>query len=268
VGSVSVILGATGHGKSTLIGASARAVGLQGDLALVYSFEDPLRFWMQRAIAQESGVHTEAIARRRWLHASRGQLEAARGRLAARTEWVIPAANMTMADVIRDVRARRLRDQAQCGRKRRCAVYVDYVQVVRIADMGRNGTREQGVAQVMDQASWLAQGCGSTDPADECAVIMSSQVKQSVIDEKRAPRMNDGADSFAVGKVAKFMLGINRPAKYDATQDPLRGRLDVLKRNQGDDGVSAEVELHLATHTIRAWTGKNEPQLALVEDAR
>jgi replicative DNA helicase len=253
VGSVSAVLGATGHGKSTLLGNGARASAAQGDLALVYSFEDPKKFWGQRGLAQESGVPTEVIVRRRDLHLNEGRdnlrkLFQQKG--AKRTEVIVPSAQWTVDQVIRDVQSRRARDTATLGRKRRTSVWIDYVQVIRL-EIQRNGNREQGIANAMDRLSWLAQGCGSSDRRDECAVIAASQVKQKVIDEARAPRIDDGADSFAIAKVCKFMVGINRPSKYDDQADSKQGRIDVLKRNQGDDEVFADVELDLATHSIR-----------------
>lgn len=264
VGSVSAVLGATGHGKSTLLGNGARASAAQGDLALVYSFEDPKKFWGQRGLAQESGVPTEIIVRRQDLHTAGGRsnlqrLFESRAKAAKRTEIVIPAAQWSADEVIRDVQSRRAKDAATHGRKRRCSVWVDYVQVMRL-EVHRNGNREQGIAHAMDRLSWLAQGCGSSDRADECAVVAASQVKQSVIDERRAPRLNDGADSFSIAKVCKFMVGINRPSKYDDQADAKSGRIDVLKRNQGDDEVFADVELDLATHSIRErQTSNREP---------
>jgi replicative DNA helicase len=253
IGSVSAILGATGHGKSTLLGNGARASARAGDLALVYSFEDPSKFWAQRALAQESGVPTETIVRRTDLETHGGQAVLRKiltGAGSKRTEVIVPASQWSADEVVRDVMSRRARDAALHGRKRKCSVWVDYVQVMKL-EVHRNGNREQGIAHAMDRLSWLAQGCGSSDRADECAVIAASQVKQSVIDEKRPPRLNDGADSFSIAKVCKFMVGINRPAKYDDTADSKQGRIDVLKRNQGDDEVFADVELDLATHSIR-----------------
>lgn len=259
IGSVTVYLGATGHGKSTLMGTGARAGAAAGDLVLVYSLEDPKRFWRQRGLAQETGVPTEAIARRRGLSGSMRRLNAARMTSAGRTERVIPAANWTVDEIIRDVQARRLRDQAILGgKKRRCSVWVDYLQALLLVPE-RNSNREQAIHGAMLKLSWLAAGCGSADPADECAVIAASQVKQAVIDEKRPPRMNDGADSFAIAKQCKFMLGINRPSKYDKTANRLLGRVDVLKRNQGDDECHADVVLNLATHTITAVNAPREP---------
>lgn len=264
IGSVTVYLGATGHGKSTLMGTGARAGAAAGDLVLVYSLEDPKKFWGQRALAQESGVPTEAIARRRYLAGSMRRLEAARMSSRVRTERVIPAANWTVDEVISDVQSRRLKDRALTGRKRRCSVWLDYLQaLLLIAE--RNGNREQAIHAAMLKLAWLAQGCGSADPADECAVIAASQVKQKVIEEKRAPRLDDGADSFAIAKQCKFMLGINRPSKYDPGANRLLGRVDVLKRNQGDDECHADVVLNLATHTITAVDAPREaaPQTAI-----
>lgn len=265
VGSVSVILGATGHGKSTLIGCGARASSADRDLALVYSLEDPAKFWGQRGLAQESGIPTEQIVRRRdgmgavFGIAEGERLARAIPAAAKRTEVIIPASQWTADEIIRDVQMRRAKDTAEQGKRRRCSVWVDYVQVVRLL-IAKNSNREQGIAHAMDRFSWLAQGCGSADSDDECAVIVGSQVKQIVIDDKRPPRINDGADSFSIAKVSKFMVGINRPAKYDDAADPTLGSIDVLKRNQGDDEVHADVELDLATHSIRARaTSNREP---------
>lgn len=261
IGVCSLVMGDTGHGKSTALGASARAVTLDGDFAFVYSFEDPAKFWGQRSIAQESGIPTEAIARRRNLdHAlqmrSPGEfafrrLQRAREQLWRRREVIVPAAGWTVEDVIADVRSRRVRMQAQVGgRKRRLAVFVDYIQVVRMLYQRGINSRTEAIAYAMDRFQFLAQGCGA-GAGEESAVILSSQVKPAVAAEKRAPTKEDWVDSYSTVKVPKLVIGINRPSKYDRDANPMLGRLEVLKRNQGDDEVHADVILDLAIHTIR-----------------
>jgi replicative DNA helicase len=262
IGNVSLVMGATGHGKSTVLGASARAVAADDDFAFVYSHEDTKKFWAQRGIGQESGVPTEAIARRRNLdHALQmrapGEFAVRRLALARKNAWrrrevIIPAAGWTVEDVISDARWRRARMQAEVGgRKRRLAVYLDYIQVVRLLFPRGIDSRTEAIALAMDRLQWLAQGCGVPDASEECAVIVSSQVKDAVVKEKRPPRLEDWSDSYSTVKVSKLVVGINRPAKYDRDANPLHGSLDVLKRNQGDDEVHADVILDLAIHTIR-----------------
>lgn len=259
LGAVSLIMGPTGHGKSTLLGAGARATAAGGDLALVYSFEDPMKFWAQRGIGQESGVPTEAIARRRDLDKAlqarapgagiAARLSQTRSSAWRRGEVIIPSADWTVEDVISDVRNRRIRMQAQLGgKKRRLGVFVDYVQVMKLIFSRGIEKRTEAIAQVMNRFQWLAQGGGT---GDECAVVVASQVKDDVVKERRAPRIDDWADSYSTVKVAKLVIGINRPGKYDAKANQLLGSIDVLKRNQGDDEVHAEVILDLAIHTIR-----------------
>ena len=260
IGAVSLIMGATGHGKSTYLGASARETVLGDDLAFVYSGEDPLKFWGQRGAAQDSGVPTEAIARRRNLdHAlqmrSPGEfafrrLQKVREQLWRRREVIIPSANWSVDDIIADVRSRRPRMQSSLGgRKRRLAVFIDYIQVVRMVYPRGVEKRTEAIANAMNRLQWLAQGCGI--PGEECAVVVASQVKDDVVKERRAPRIDDWADSYATVKVPKLVIGINRPGKYDPKANPILGSLDVLKRNQGDDEVHADVILDLAIHSIR-----------------
>jgi replicative DNA helicase len=252
IGVVSLVMGGTGHGKSTLMAMGARAAAWAGHVPFVYSYEDPNKFWAQRGLAQESGVPTERIASRHKLEGWRPQLARAANLARNRREVIIPAAGMTAADLIRDARRRRLVPLPPGAKSQGRLVVVDYLQVMKHEFSRGVDKRTEAIAATMDQLQWLAQGCGN--PADACAVVIGAQVKQDVEDEKRAPRLNDCADSHAGPKVAKFVVGINRPSKYDPSANRLFGQIDVLKRNQGDDLITVEVVMDLATHTIRCTT--------------
>lgn len=258
IGQVTVFMGGPGHGKSTYLGQSAAAVSSMDDMAMIYSFEDAAEYWAQRGLAQESGVSTEDIAARRFNgdRATITALFSAANRAKHRKEFVQMASGWTVDDVIADVCARRRRIQSQLGgRKRRCAVYIDYIQVMRFV-FGKNGIdkRHDAIKYAMDRLQWLAQGCGSDDPEDRYAVIAASQVKPEVAKERRAPTKDDWVDGSAIVTVPKLVLGLNRPNTYDPDIDPTTGEVRVLKRNQGDPDLKVSVVIDLRIHTMRDAT--------------
>lgn len=253
IGVVTALYGGSGHGKSTFMMNAARAAAAAEVISIIYSFEDSEEFAGDRALAQESGVPTESIVARNLDgngHVRR--LGIAAGRTHLRTEIVVPAAGWTIDDVIADAIALRHAEQARIGGpKRRCAIYIDYIQVVKMSRGFGPKEKPQAIAYMMDRLQWLAQGAGSGNREERFAVMVASQVKPEVTKERRAPTAEDWVDSASIKTVSKIIFGINRPATYDDKADPMRGSIDVLKRNQGDPNVHVDVELDLTIHTIR-----------------
>lgn len=254
-GMVSLIIGGTGHGKSTVIGTSASAASDAEYIVLIYALEDIGKFWGERSLARATGIPTEQISRRRFTDPAfvRKLFETGMVASAARKEVVIPAAGWTAEEIVFDARSRRHRIQAQSGSKKkmRCAAYIDYAQILKLKYSRGVETKTQALANAMDTFQWLAQGCGSDDEEDQYAVIVGSQVTEKPAMEKRGPTIEDVSDCRHIGKVAKYALGVNRPATYDASADPLLGQIDLLKRSQGNASLAVQVTLDLATHSIR-----------------
>ena len=65
------------------------------------------------------------------------------------------------------------------------------------------------------------------------------------------PQGRDVAGSRDPLKGCKVCLGLYRPAVYEKGVDERAGEILVLKNNQGPSGLTVNVRLDLATHTIR-----------------
>jgi replicative DNA helicase len=261
IGVVTAIYGGSGHGKSTILGAGAAAASAADVLAYVFSCEDASEFWGARSLAQESGVQTQQIVARTLTRDDLARLNHALLRADMRREQVIPSAGWTIDDIISDALARRYRDQAILGgKKRRAALYLDYLQVVRISAQFTPKERTQAIAYMLDRLQWLAQGAGSTDREDRWAVMVASQVKPEVSKERRAPSLEDWVDSASIKTVPKLIFGFDRPATYDPQADPKRGKLTCLKRSQGNAEIHADVEIDLSVHSVWDINDPSPPQ--------
>lgn len=246
-GVASLFLGGSGVGKSTAAGQASWAASMLGHAAIVYSFEDTLSFWAQRGLAQESGVATDAIAARRVAGLSLSTLRSARDRWSSRREVVVPAAGWSVDDVLRDAKGRIRRGPPPGCKSIGRIIIVDYLHRVKLR-FGRGvDNRTQALGDAMEAFAALAQ-------ETESAVVVLGQVKREVELEKRMPEYHECLDSNEPGRIAKFVLGINRPGKYDPGLNPLRGEVRVLKRSQGEAGIVDEVVFDLKTHTITSVT--------------
>lgn len=242
----SLLLADSGMGKSTAAGAATRAASYAGHAALVYSCEDTHRFWGQRALAQESGIDTELIASRR-VGARRATLDATRSRWSARREIIIPAAGWSVDQVIRDARARIRRGPPPGCRSVGRLIVIDYLHRVKLRYSRGVDSRHVALGDAMEAFAALAQ-------EEDAAVLVLGQAKRECGIEKRMPRWDECLDSTEPGRIAKFVLGLLRPGKYDRSLNPLLGEVALLKRSQGPADITDEVVFDLPTHTIRSVT--------------
>lgn len=240
----SLLLAGSGVGKSTALGQATRAASYGGHAALVYSTEDTHTFWGQRTLAQESGVSTSSIAARR-MAARLPEMHQRRAAWASRREVIIPAAGWTVDEILRDARARIRRGPPPGCRSVGRLIVIDYLHRVRLRYGRGVENRHLALGDAMEAFGTLAQD-------EDAAVAVSAQVKLEVEKEKRMPRWDECLDSTEPGRIAKFVLGLFRPGRYDKTANPLLGTVAVLKRSQGEDGIADEVICDLATHTIRS----------------
>ncbi len=235
-------------GKTTLAHNIAWCAAILGnDTPLFYSYEDGHQSFAQRSMAQSSGVPTERIRSRKFQAGDMAALSGARRRLLDRREVIVKASGMTVDELIRDARSRRLRgsrDGSTVGR----LVIVDYVQKMPEPD-GRTRNERLGVLS-RKLSDWASK--------DEIAVIVCSQVNRSLEGrDDHVPRLEDARDCGELEQDCKLALGLYRPALYDAPPTDEQGmapetllEIHVLKNHNGRSNVHASVFWDLETHTI------------------
>jgi replicative DNA helicase len=124
-------------------------------------------------------------------------------------------------------------------------VVVDYLQAIPKPQRRGIGTPEaigENAAALEDLAA-----------REQIAVVLMSQVNDEPMrrEKDHRPQLRDVAGSRDPAKGCKLALGLYRPHKYDASADPKAGEILVLKNAQGEAGVTVDILLDLATHTIR-----------------
>ncbi len=248
-GVVTFVLAPPGNGKSTFALVLAESAEKQGDTPLLYTYEDGHRSFGLRTIARHSGVPTEVI---RTADFERGQMTSIGYHMAEilrRRTIVIRAGGMTVDELIRDVRARRLKHSGDGSTGR--LVLLDYVQLVPLPTL-LGGTVNDRMGQVCKRLSEFAA-------SEDIAIVVFSQVGRQVPKEARPPSMVDARDCGVIEMVGKLMLGMYRPALYGQPPSESDSKkaapntlveFHIIKNNQGETGVHVEAYWDLATHTI------------------
>lgn len=247
-----LVLARPGAGKTTLVANIAWcAAHLGNDTPLIYTYEDNWSSFGMRAMAQSSGVPTEAIRARQFERSHLNDLGVAKERLKRRREVVVKATGMTVEELIRDARSRRMRgsgDGSTVGR----LIIVDYIQ--RMPEPhGSNRNERLGM---------LSRRLSEMAAKDEIALLVCSQVNRGVEGrDDNVPRMSDARDCGELEQDAKLILGLYRPWKYGhpPTSDGPEAKgvapatmleIHVLKNHNGQTEKHAEVFWDLETHTI------------------
>lgn len=247
-GVVTVVLGETGHGKSTLAMSFARAAAdLTGDQPLLLSYEDGRRSFGQRALAQDSRVPTQAIRRRNFIPGELGQLQRGLDRAGMRRERIGKVRGLDVDGVCALVRRLRARGPEPGRASVGNLVVVDYLQAMPIPRAPHIRSVTEGLAEICKRLEDLAADL-------DIAVVVFSQVNDEPANGRgndHRPRARDAAGGRDSIKGAKLVLGLYRPSMYDGSADPRLGEVLVLKNNDGETHRSAQVYLDLATHTIR-----------------
>lgn len=251
LGSVTLVLGETGHGKSTLASSFARAAAdLIADEPIICSYEDGGRRFAQRALAQESGIPTQDIRRRAFRVGDVQRLRGALSRVGVRRERITMTRGKNAEELCAMVRRLRARGPSPGRKTRARLVIVDYLQAMPWI-RGRD-----------ERESLLLNSKALEDLAgqEDIAVVVFSQVNdepskgrptkvKGVLDHR--PRLRDTAGGRDVAKGSKVALAIYRDSIYHEDADPYAGEILVLKNNDGETRKKAMVYLDLATHTIR-----------------
>ncbi|MBA2741471.1 MAG: hypothetical protein H0U46_05615 [Actinobacteria bacterium] len=231
-----------GMGKTTLAQNVAWAASVLGnDTPLLYSYEDGLASFAQRSMAQSSGVPTERIRARNFRAGDMANLHSARRRMLSRREVIVRAAGMSVDEMIRDARSRRMKgskDGSTVGR----LVLVDYVQKM---PEPNGSTRNERLGVLSRRLSEFAA-------KDGIAVVVCSQINRGVEGrDDHVPRLSDARDCGELEQDCKLALGLYRPWRYDPDHhQPTHLELHVLKNHNGQTDCHASVFWDLETHTI------------------
>jgi len=247
-GKLTIVLGETGHGKTTLAMTFLRAaIDIADDEPILFSYEDDHASFAQRGLAQESGVPTQNIARRMFFGDDIRKLSTLNAEtFRRRRERVAMCHGMPVDELCRTVRRLRARGPQRGGKTCGRLVVVDYLQRI---------PRDRRLQQP-EAIGLNAYALEALAAQEGISVVVMSQVNDEV--EKREkdhrPRYRDCAGSRDPVKAAKLVLGIYRPEVYDENADPREGQIGVLKNNQGKSPGwkrHVAVRLDLETHTIR-----------------
>lgn len=244
IGVTTLVLGETGHGKSTLAMKFLRAAVEQaGDEPLCFSYEDGHTSFAQRRLAQATRVPTRAIARRTFNSGHMRDLAAGAGAAMKSRERIAAYRGQTVEELCRTVRRLRARGPKLGGATVGRLVVVDYLQAIP-KPFRRGISTPEAIGEITHALEDLAA-------QEQIAVAVMSQVNDEPArrDDHR-PQGRDVAGSRDPFKGCKLCLGIYRPAEYDEQADPRFGELLILKNNQGPLGM-VPIRLDLETHTIR-----------------
>ncbi len=245
-----IVLSRPANGKTTVAQNLARAaVDLGNDTPLIYSYEDGWTSFAQRGLANETGVATEAIRSRDFNREQFSQMSRHAPSAMRRPEIVIQAAGMTVEELVRDVKSRRLRHKGERTMGR--LVIVDYIQMIPLPP--GNDTLNNKLGEISKKLSDLAQ-------RENIAVVTCSQANREV--EKReykVPQMHDASDCNSIERHGKTFLSLYRPSIYGAkgttepdgpAAEPSLLEMHVLKNYNGEAFIHVDLHWDLATHSI------------------
>ena len=251
LGVTTVILGDTGVGKTTLAMKLARAaVDIGNDRPIFISYEDSIKSYARRGLAQESGVPTMRIGARRFSDGeARRVIVDGMNNAGRRRERIIRFRGQPMSAVCQTIRRLRARGPEPGAATIGKLCILDYWQAVQPPP----GRREMSPVEAFHQNALMLE-----DLADEqdIAMVVMSQVNDDTEKRQGVPSMRDVAGGRDLVKGAKLVIGIYRPSLYDKNADPNLGKLLILKNNGGEthagDGSRrvVDVRLALATHQM------------------
>lgn len=236
-GEVSMILGRTGGGKSSLARQLALQASKGGHQTLFFSTEmDAWKAWAA-FISAESGVNTRQVLNPGSANDSTWDkiLQAARG-LAASSLWVDDSQTMTCDDVLASIKGfdariraeQRAEGQAETGMG---LLVVDYFQIISPDDWEEKNrsTRAQQLQRLMRALQRWARETGA------CVVVVA-QVKGEVAQQRRAPRLGDTAECRSAENWCHVILTVHRPWLDDEDRDRREADIYVVKNRHGETG--------------------------------
>lgn len=246
-GSMTIVGGVTGAGKSGLMLACARAMAREGRRPGVLSLEDPAEVWGARAIGAEARMDSRGLLTGEITRDAGPALTAATERLASMDmllAFAVGAESDAVCEATQDLINR------GCG-----AVFVDYVQAVRV-DL-KVSRYDKAVGDVAKRLKGICHRAG-------VPLILGSQVRRPTGDPFAEPHLtalketgdleneaecvlllwkdSDDVDHRVFGKVAKLKTG------------PAGQRFELVR----EGGIVRDVELRSrdetkASHGGKAW---------------
>jgi replicative DNA helicase len=245
----SLILAPPASGKSTMALMLCNAAEKQGDRPLLYSYEDGWKSYGRRAMAGQSGVPTEAIRRGEFVKEQLNKLQSHMPSILKRKAGVIRAAGMTVEELIRDVKSRRLRHRGEGTTGR--LVVVDYIQRMPLPSMA-GGTKNDRMGEISKRLFDLSS-------TQDIAVVICSQMSRTARREARPPALEDVRDCGEIEQDVKLAIGLHRPSIYGQpptgsketkAAPPTLVELHVIKNNDGEGHFFIDAYWDLETHTI------------------
>lgn len=238
-GILSVVAARPGMGKSSLLMATAEAAVDAGMGVHVFSLEDSMQSYADRAISRTSGVAAEVLRTGAYVSATWTKLTTAFNGLMRKKLWTFDDSSGLAADEI----VRRVRRKAKDNKTK--VVIVDYIQLVK---------KPEGTKSVHEEITKNVQTLANAAKSDGMAYIIASQLNREV--EKRSdkrPQLSDMRESGSIEEQSKCVVGLYRGSYYgdpvegidyeDGGQEP--GEYDwkrlvnllVLKNSNGQTGV-------------------------------
>ena len=221
-GEVCVIGARPNVGKSAIAVQVAREAISNGRNAAVFWLEDTPRNFVMRYASQDSGLSSKFAAQAPRIE--RGAFEDSIRRLRASGLFVSDASlnkASAIAAKVRELHARKPID----------LLIVDYIQKMRVPELGAKGIREQEVARCCDLLTELAAELN-------CAVLATAQLNRGPEKEDRFPHMSDLRESGAIEQVADKVVILHRPktTRAKANQNP----------EDGYGGREFEIQMYVA----------------------
>lgn len=232
-GELTIVGARPSMGKTAFALTVARNVAGGGVPVLFFSLEMGARQLVTRLAISESGLDGTRVRRGDISPAELSDFMVAVGRVERLDIYIDDAPSQTIG-AIQSKSRRFVRDKG-VG-----LIVLDYLQLARGPEQGRNGTREQEVSALSRGLKLLAKECG----VPVVALSQLSRVSERRNDKR--PTLSDLRESGAIEQDADNVLMLHRPEYYGVVQDEagesLEGVCDVIVGKQRN-GPVGEVRL-------------------------
>lgn len=230
-GQLIVLAARPGVGKSALASNIAVNVGLSGQSALLFIFEQTRGELLERMLAAHARVDHGRILSRKMDGQEAFALEESASKLRDAGLFFDEVKRRTVAEIA-----------AVCRRQKRKRglhlVIIDYIQLIQPADA--SALREQQVAGISRDLKLLSM---ELDVPILCLAQLNRQVESR---DKKKPRLSDLRESGAIEQDADVVAFIDRPITYDESAHPADAEWVFAKVRSGQPG---DVSL--------VWRGQN-----------
>ncbi len=202
-GIVSIVCARPGHGKSTLLLATADVSSEKGHGVHVFSMEDPRRMYMNRAIARRSNVPTHRLLTGELRHDDLPAFTRAHCDLTkTKRRWLVDdRSGLSAEEIVRSTRRHRKENDTK-------VVIVDYLQLVKRNSRGVSRTRHEQISETLHELADAAKN-------DGMAYVVASQLNRDLEKrEDKRPQESDLRESGTIEERAKCIVAMYRGCKY------------------------------------------------------